>query len=262
MSIAIKGAKSPFLYKASHKCNTMQLTAVVSPANATNKQVTWHSGSPTYATVDRNGLVTFHAQEGTVTFVARAADGSGAYAVVSVEVAKNVTSMRTSSSKVYIQRGKSMRLPLVLDDATAPGHEINSQVAWKSSNAKALTVTQGGKIRAAKSVRKKTKVTVTATAANGRSIKWTVTVLPKAKKLKRLKVTWPKKARMKTGQFYPLKARTSPAAATGVKLTYKSSNPAVVHVDDAGRLWAKKNGKAVITVKAGKKKAKKRITVR
>jgi uncharacterized protein YjdB len=51
------------------------------------------------------------------------------------------------------------------------------------------------------------------------------------------------------------------ATATGVKVTFKSSNKRVARVDKAGKLFALKKSKATITVKAGKKKFKKKITV-
>ena len=38
--------------------STIQLSAVVAPSNATNKNVTWSSDNPRIATVDQNGLVT------------------------------------------------------------------------------------------------------------------------------------------------------------------------------------------------------------
>lgn len=53
---------------------TLQLTATVTPANATNKSVTWSSGAPAIASINSTGLVTALAQ-GTATITARTADG-------------------------------------------------------------------------------------------------------------------------------------------------------------------------------------------
>lgn len=55
--------------------NTIQLTANVSPTNATNKSVTWTSSNETVATVDGNGLVTGKIA-GSATITATATDGS------------------------------------------------------------------------------------------------------------------------------------------------------------------------------------------
>lgn len=59
---------------------TLQLTATVSPANATNKTVLWISNTPTRATVDSNGLVTevgsYVFDVDTVIITATTVDGS------------------------------------------------------------------------------------------------------------------------------------------------------------------------------------------
>ena len=54
---------------------TAQLTAAVEPANAANRKVTWRSGAPAVATVDRKGLVTGVA-EGTALITVTTADGA------------------------------------------------------------------------------------------------------------------------------------------------------------------------------------------
>lgn len=54
---------------------TAQLTAAVEPANAANQKVTWRSGAPAVATVDRKGLVTGVA-EGTALITVTTDDGA------------------------------------------------------------------------------------------------------------------------------------------------------------------------------------------
>jgi hypothetical protein len=54
---------------------TGALTATVSPANATNKSVSWTSATPAVATVSSSGVVTAQSV-GTATITARTADGS------------------------------------------------------------------------------------------------------------------------------------------------------------------------------------------
>ncbi len=54
---------------------TAQLTAAVEPANATNQKVTWRSGAPAVAQVDRSGLVTGIA-EGTALITVTTDDGA------------------------------------------------------------------------------------------------------------------------------------------------------------------------------------------
>ena len=65
--------------------NKEALTVTVSPANATDKSVTWSSDKEVVATVDKNGVVTALTL-GTATITATANDGSGAKATFTVTV--------------------------------------------------------------------------------------------------------------------------------------------------------------------------------
>lgn len=64
---------------------TLQLSADVSPNNATTKTVTWTSGSTNIATVNESGLVTGVA-EGEVVILAKANDDSGVVGTITLNV--------------------------------------------------------------------------------------------------------------------------------------------------------------------------------
>ena len=76
--------------------DTAALTAVVAPANATNRAVGWQSSAPGVATVDANGVVTALAP-GVATITATTADG-GFTATVTVTVQSSSASSGSSSS--------------------------------------------------------------------------------------------------------------------------------------------------------------------
>ena len=65
--------------------STMQLTATVSPSNATDKSVTWTSSNTTVATVSSSGLVSAISY-GTAKITCKANDGSGVSATCTVDV--------------------------------------------------------------------------------------------------------------------------------------------------------------------------------
>lgn len=84
---------------------TLQLTATVSPSDATNKSVAWSSSSPDIAYVSGDGLVTA-VKPGTCTIVATTLDGSNLSAACQVHVlvkAGNWQSMKVWSNGEYEQ---------------------------------------------------------------------------------------------------------------------------------------------------------------
>ena len=64
---------------------TKQLSATITPSNATNKSVTWSSNKESVATVSSSGLVTAKAT-GNATITCKANDGSGKYATCNISV--------------------------------------------------------------------------------------------------------------------------------------------------------------------------------
>jgi uncharacterized protein YjdB len=258
--IALTGAKNgdKFIYRVG-KSKTKQLRATVSPAPLSNERVTWKSSNTSIATVNASGLVTFKGGEGNVTITATASGNTAGSASVTLQSIRNVTSMSTPLSKVYIQRGKSMTLPVAFADSTSPTAEFQSKLKWKSSKASALSVTQSGKITASSGVSGTTTSTVTATSANGKTLRIKVTVLTKAVKLKSVSAKFPKS--MKLGKTYQLNTKLNNAKATGVGISFSSSNKSVIKVSKAGKMFALKRGTAKITIKAGSKKYVKTVKV-
>jgi uncharacterized protein YgiM (DUF1202 family) len=75
-SVAVTGVTiSPSQVTLNYR-QTQQLTATVSPANASNKAVTWSSSNPSIASVDANGLVTAGTADGTATITVTTVDGN------------------------------------------------------------------------------------------------------------------------------------------------------------------------------------------
>jgi alpha-amylase len=140
---------------------------------------------------------------------------------------------------------------------TASGKTI--KLTWRSSKHKVATVNAKGKIKA-----KKPGKAVIRASGGGKTAKIKVTVVKKkpagAKaKVHKVKVKLPKKLKRKAVKY--LNVKYSPKTAVAVKVKFQSSKKKVATVDPAGRLVAKKKGKTVITVKAGKKSKKLKLTV-
>ena len=89
----------------------------------------------------------------------------------------------------------------------------------------------------------------------------TIKISSKAVKLKKFSVSAPKTMKVKATKKLKI-SKITPAKATGLKITFKSSKPKVLSVDKAGKLTAKKAGKVKITVTINKVKVVKIIKVK
>lgn len=94
---------------------TLQLTAVITPEDATNKTVNWASSNPNVATVDENGLVTA-CSLGTTTITAVTTDGSNlsASCMVTVKCLSADNCFYLPDTTVF--HGESVTIPVRLNN--------------------------------------------------------------------------------------------------------------------------------------------------
>lgn len=179
-------------------------------------------------------------------------------------VDKRPVKIKLNQKKVRLVKGKSIRIEdgLYFGDGLKPSYK--GDVKWKSSKRKIATVTKNGVIKA----KRTGTVTITVTAKD-RSVKGKklsakikVKVVAKKPKAKVTKVMANVPRSMKLGKIAYVTGRYKSAKATGIRVTYASSNRKVVTVDKVGRLVAKGKGTARVTVRAGGKKVTYRVTVR
>jgi uncharacterized protein YjdB len=152
----------------------IQLTATVSPSNASNKAVTWSTSNKKYATVSATGKVTVKAAGAgkTVTITAAAKDGSGVKQTYKITIMKDaVKSIKLSAAKT-VKAGKSVTVKATVKTT---GKKVNKTLKWTSSNTKYATVNSKGKVTAKKAGKGKT-VKITAAATDGSGKKATVKI--------------------------------------------------------------------------------------
>ena len=143
------------------KGKTLQLTATVTPASATNKAVAWKSSNTKIATVSSTGKVTAKSA-GTVTITCTAKDGSGKKATCKITVTNPVVKV----TKITLNKKTATLSPketLTLKATITPTNAANKAVTWKSSNTKIATVNSRGKVTA----KSAGTVTITCTAKDG-----------------------------------------------------------------------------------------------
>ena len=123
---------------------TLQLSAGVSPANASNKGVKWTSSNTKVATVSSAGKVTAKGP-GTTTITVKTVSGTFAK-TCKVTVIQPVVSIKLNKTSLSILKGKSAKLIPTIN----PNNASNKKVTWKSSNKAIATVSPSGIVKAIK----------------------------------------------------------------------------------------------------------------
>lgn len=168
---------------------------------------------------------------------------------------KSVKVSNLPAKTLTLKKGKSKTLKFKV---TKSG-KISKALAYKSSNKKIVTVSKKGKVTAKK--KGKAKVTAYAKANKKKKVVITVTVGTPVSKIKLNK----KKATLNVKKTLKLKATVTPKKASNKKVLWKTSNKKIATVSSAGKVTAKKAGKATITATAADgsgKKATAKITVK
>lgn len=175
-----------------------------------------------------------------------------------------VEQVKLNQSQVRLVKGKSLQLEEGVYFAGGVHASYADGVTWTSSNPKVATVDSTGKVKARKAGTVTITATTKATTAAGEKLSASakVTVVKKKPKAKVKKVTASVPRTMTVGQQAFITGTYSPAKVTGVKVTYSTSKPGVVDVDQAGRLIAQGVGTDTVKVKAGGKTKTYKVTVR
>ncbi|WP_198360488.1 Ig-like domain-containing protein [Thermincola potens] len=123
---------------------TQSLEALISPAHATNKSVTWSSSNEQVATVTNHGAVTGVAA-GTAVITATTHDGGySAFCRVTVNATTvPVTGVTLNKTQVIINVGNTEQLIATV----SPANANNKAVTWNSGNPAVATVSDGGVVK-------------------------------------------------------------------------------------------------------------------
>ena len=218
---------------------TVRLAAVVAPADATDKSVTWTSGDESIATVSGDGLVTPVAT-GNVTITVTTANGKTATCAVTIStrpVAVESISLDKTSMEMYAGDSVTLAATVLPSDAT------DKSVMWTSNNARVATVSDTGAI----SAEGVGTATITALTSNGKTAVCVISV--KAKPIDVTSVALDKTSMdMYVDDSVTLSATISPADATDKSLTWTSGDSNIVTVSNTGSVKAKKAGTTTVTV--------------
>lgn len=217
--------------------DTFLLSASVSPETASNKQLEWESDDESVAIVDETGLVTA-VGAGKTTIRVRAQDGSNVSASCYVNVvptaADGITIETPTSTSFKV--GESIALSAIV----SPANASDKSVVWASNAPEIATVNSEGIASAVKVG----SATITATNSAGLSADIELTVIPTL--AERIVVT-PSSYSLKVGNGYNLLTTIYPETTTDKSVSWTSSDPNVVTVDETGHVNAISLGIATIT---------------
>jgi uncharacterized protein YjdB len=123
--------------------STQQLSATITPSNATNQTINWTSSNNAVANVNPSGLVTGLAA-GTSTITATTADGNKTATSVVTITTVSITGVSISPATVSLYTGNTQQLSATV----APANATNKTVTWSSSNTAIATVNSSGLVTA------------------------------------------------------------------------------------------------------------------
>lgn len=213
------------------------LNATVYPSNAENQKVLWSSSNSSVASV-KEGVVTA-LKVGNATIIAKTDDGGKTASCTVIVEAKNipVTGVILDKTSYEITEGEEFTLTATIN----PENATNKNVSWSSSNTNIATVSNGTVIALAPG-----QTTITAiTEDGGRTATCEVIVNKRIYHVENITLNL-EIASLMIGDELTLIATISPTNATDKTVTWSSSDPSVVSVDN-GQLTALKLGTAVIT---------------
>lgn len=210
---------------------TLQLGVTVSPAGA-NSSVTYKSGDTSIATVTSTGKVTAKKQ-GTTYITVISKENNTITAKCKITVKKPSITI-SGSSQVKI--GKSIKLK-------ANVKNIKGTVKWSLNSQKFATLTAKGVNATLKAKKKAGTVKVTAQIGSVKVTKSVKVVVP----IKSIKLKTKTKS-LSVGESFQIKPTITPSDTTNKKVKYTNNNPKVVSVSKSGKVTAKKNGTATITI--------------
>jgi uncharacterized protein YjdB len=190
-----------------------QLTAIITPEDATEQSVTWKSSNEAICTVTNQGLVTATGI-GSTLVTATTVDG-GLTATCIVKVIQHVSSISLNKTTMSLKVGETDRLQATI----SPDNADNKAVNWSSSNEQLATVDAEGNVVAVAAG----EVTITATSEDNPNAKATckVTVIQPVTGITLSENSYTLKG---IGQSVQLTATVLPEDATNQKVNWKSFN--------------------------------------
>ena len=240
-TVAVTGVSLDLHEKEIKVGDTLTLNAIISPADATNKNVSWTCDNEEVVKVDANGKVeAVAAGVAQVTVTTEEGNFKDTCKFTVKEPVVNVTGVVLDNSELSLDVDESKTLIATV----LPENATNKEVKWSSNKESIVTVDMDGNVNGIAPGTAEIKV-VTIDGNFEAICKVTVNapeVKPESVELN--KTT----AEMIIGDEITLEASVKPDNATNKAVRWSSSNEEIAAVDQNGKVKAIAEGNAVITV--------------
>ena len=215
-----------------------KLTVIFDPRNVTDKTLVWESSNPSAVTVGNDGEITA-VGDGNATITAKASNGLIARCETkSTTHIIPATGLKLDNNdvKMYVGDGYTLKATIT------PNNTTSKNITWTSSNPSVATVSRGIIIAI-----KEGTTTITASTNNGKTATAKVTVSKKVIEPYSVAIDKPK-VTINVGGKATLLASITPYNATNKSITWSTSDPTIVNVQN-GVVTGLKAGTATITAK-------------
>lgn len=223
-----------------------QLTAVVSPDNATDKDVKWDTDNHSLATITEDGILTCHS-EGKVNVIA-IAGGVTRKAEIQIKPVE-LTSITLSPEILKMVVGEECELNIVISPTDATYQDIE----WRIDNVELVSV-ENNKVKAIAAG----ETNVWAYIGQKHSNPCKVQIrLPEVSSL----TLSTQSLTLTKGETAQLSVTIEPEIVSDAKIEWSSSNDDIATVDENGLITAVTAGDVIITAKSGNVTATCNVTV-
>lgn len=233
-AVTVKGydVRMNVLSATLYRGEQLPLTVKVTPARGYYASYNWSSSDEGVATVDNDGTVT--GVEVGMAYINYYVGSSGYDYCPVIVIDRNPVEEgpEITFSEVAVRPGQSLEL----------GNTVDPEVTWTSSDESVIKVDDNGNIVAVG----EGEATVTATDASGSTSSCSVVVATQAP-IPVMDIFFNGDQTLQEGETLQLMPEIYPYEAYNKSLTYDSSDPEVVAVDEDGVIKALRPGEAVIT---------------
>jgi uncharacterized protein YjdB len=216
---------------------TLELVATITPANASDKEVTWTSDDPSICTVNEEGEI--KGIKGGATLIKCVSEDGDLMAYAMITVIEKVTTI-TLPETAEVGVGKKLKLNAVVSGNTA----TNKKLKWKSSKTSVCKVSKSGTITGVKAG--KARIWAKATDGSGVKASCVVRVINATEDIE-LSASY---VSLVQGGKKRIKVTTSPKKTT-YSPVWTTDNDKVAIVSKKGTITALKAGDCIVKCTAG-----------